>query len=374
MSSPRQRLGALLSLGWALQGQYEPFGEPRRTRGLPRIGWSDLVAVAVELGVAPALWCAAREVGDALPAQVAHELRDHYRANTLRNSRFRRQLTEAVHALNAAGIEPLLFKGGLQLVDGTAGLGQRWMSDIDLAVPQQMWERAVDALRAIGYRQAPGAPFDHIHELPLARLHTPGLLDLHARIGSAPVVNSVLPLSEAWSASSELSFGGAQARALSPTHQVLQNVLHAAIQDLNHVVGGLPLRQLVELARLADVQRSTVDWTAIQAQMQAHGLSRVFEDHLWLAHRLVGMDIPRARSAGAGARFHEARVLTSFALGWPAEAQRNLRFAFGREYLDWLYEHGDRPVSLTGARVRHAALTLRRDGRQVVRQALQRRI
>ncbi|MGH2881162.1 MAG: hypothetical protein ACRDPA_00425, partial [Solirubrobacteraceae bacterium] len=109
--------------------------------------------------------------------------------------------------------------------------------------------------------------------------------------------------------------------------------------------------------------------------MHAHGLGRVLRDHLWLAHKLVGMDLPSCTSeGGAHARIHEAQVLLGFGLVWPPELQRNVRLAFGRAYLDWKYEHDDRPLKLAQARVRHASAVLRRDREAVLGKVLRRRI
>jgi hypothetical protein len=328
----------------------------------------------MELAVAPALWCAVRQIEPALPADMTDKLRDQHRATAVQNLRFRHRLVEVVETLNAAGISPLLFKGGLQLVDGTTdSLGDRWMVDLDIAVRAEDMESALEALRGVGYEPMPGKPFMHPHELPLAHLRGPGPIDLHVELGLPPIA-SVLPMADAWASSSELSFDGARARALSPTHQVLHNVMHSAIEDVDHAVAGLPLRQLLTLARLARVHQSAVDWTAIQAQMEASDLSSVLADHLWLAHRLAGLELPDGSWGGLGARLHEALVLASFGLGWPADLQRNVRRGFGRDYLDALYAHGDRPLKLAGARVRHAAHVLRRDGRGAVRDALERKV
>ena len=51
---------------------------------------------------------------------------------------------------------------------------------------------------------------------------------------------------------------------------------------------------------------------------------------------------------------------------WPA--QRSLRYAFGRAYLDSLYHHDNEPLKLAWARVRHAVITAQRDRRVVMRQ------
>jgi Uncharacterised nucleotidyltransferase len=332
-----------------------------------------VLGVARELWVLPSLGYVVRDGRSPLPAPAAELLRDYYRENVLRNLRFRRQLIEAVHALDEAGIVPLLFKGALQLVDGTDERpGYRGMGDLDLAVPTGALASAGEALGGIGYRPDRTWVLLHPHVLPMTKRGEPGAVELHVELGS-PRTATVLPMAAAWSDSTELSFEGVQARALSPTHQVLHSVLHASVQDLGHAVAALPLRQLLTLAHLGRVHGAAVDWDAIRARMDAHGLARVFRDHVWLAHRLAGLALPAGAWGGAGERRHELRVLANFGLGWPAHVHRNLLDAFDRGYLDALYAHGDRPVKLARAWGRHAAHLLRRDGRDVMRRGLARR-
>jgi hypothetical protein len=374
MTAPSRRVATLLCLSRALKG--EPTGIEQKKAGYRQpISWSEVVALASELLVTPSLWCAVAQLDDdTLRAPVAEELRDHYRSNTVRNLRLRHQLTGAVQALNAAGIVPLLFKGALVLVDGKpGGLGERFMADLDVVVPADGISGAVDALRPIGFRPVSGKPFQFPHEVPL--VHSGVWIELHVELGSRPI-SAVLPAAEVWAESTEWIFaqGRARARAPSATHQVLHNVLHSAVQDLEHAVAGLPLRQLLTLGRLVGVHGSSVDWRAVSRRMQAHGLTNELRDHLWLAHRLTGMPLPGGSYGTIGARSHEARVLASFGLGWPPELQRNLRFAFRREYLDTLYSHGNRPSRLALARARHAVRVLRQDGRGALREAVERKV
>jgi Uncharacterised nucleotidyltransferase len=357
--SPRRRVRALLSLCRILQSP--PRGWPETS------DWDDVLSVARELWVLPSLGYALRDV----PA--AELPREYYRENTLRNLRFRHQLIEAGQALNQAGIQPLLFKGALALVDGTvASPGYRGLGDLDLAVPTDALGIAADALGELGYAPDRTWVLLHPHVLPMTKRRVPGAIELHVELGS-PRTAAVLPMAAAWSDSTEISFEGVRARALSPTHQVLHSVLHASVQDLGHAVAALPLRQLLTLAHLGRVHGSAVDWNAIRGQMDAHGLAKVFRDHVWLAHRLAGLALPDGSWGGRGERRHELRVLANFGLGWPAHVHRNLLDAFDRGYLDALYAHGDRPVKLARAWGRHAAHLLRRDGLGVVRRGLARR-
>lgn len=370
VSSPRRRLASLRLLVAVLAGEEPHHGSVRAPGTVAE--WERVVQLADELGIGPALWRAASHRGD-VPSPVTEGLRDRYRANTIRNARLRRQLRETVEALNRVGIEPLLIKGALQLCDGTLpAAGERWMEDLDIVVPRDGGARTERALNDLGYEANGGKPFLHPHELPFFRARTAGPIEVHIELGSDPIP-TVLPVAQAWARSTPLSLEGARARAMCPTDQVLHNVLHSSVQDFNHATGGLPGRQLLVLASLTRAHGSSVDWEAIQRRMHAYELSDALNGYVWLAHRFTGIPLP-AGEWPAPSRRREARILSSFALGWPADVQRNLRYAFGRTYLDSLYGHADRPGRLTVARVRHAVTLMRRSGRSTIDHALVRKI
>lgn len=362
------RVATLLSLCRSLRGDAGPHG--RRSVVGPAV-----VRLAIELGVAPALWCAVKCSGQEISPAEAKRLHELYRDNSLRNLRLRSEVIAAVRALNRARIGPLLIKGALELVEGSwERLGERWIGDIDLAVPAAELAGALDALDGIGYRRADAKPFLHPHEVPLVRDRSVAPIEVHGEIGTSRLA-PVLPAAEAWSRSVALSFDGAQARGLSPTDQVLHCILHSAVQDRSHAVGEIPLGKLLILSRLVRAHGAAIDWIRIRDRMAAHGLSRELTAHLWLAQDLVGMPSPDgANAATSAARLHELRALISFGLPQLIELQRNVRFVFGPEYLRWLYSYGERPWSLGMARARHIYGVVRRDRFAVMRQAAERKM
>lgn len=372
MGSARRRIDAVRFLGALFGGEPPAAPGVRRGRRWPSDPdrWDSILAVAGELRVSPALWPSLAPRSRELPSAVVEAARREHLANTGRNLRLRRELEDALVALNDAGIVPMLFKGSAWLVArGRLAPGERWMVDLDLAIPAGTEQVAVSALSGLGYVAEPGRPFLHPHELPLVRPGACGPIELHVELGSPPVP-AVLPAREAWAASSEVSLGSGRARVLSPSHEVIHSVLHSAVQDLHDAAGGLPLRQLLTLAELAHVHGSSIDWPLVARRFDAHGLGRTLQSHLWLAHRYAGLALPGGIRPGRRAVWHELRVLVSFGLGWPAQLIRNVRFAFGRDYLDSLYHHANRPLPLAVARVRHGVRLVRRDHHRVIREAV----
>ena len=367
--SPRRRVRALFDLCSVLSGPDGPADATRRARGLPPVAWAEVRVLADELAVTPSIWRALERLDIEPPQSELEVFRQHHCWNAARNVSFHHTLTEAVEALNAVDIVPLLFKGSLSLVDGSVDdVGRRFMADLDVAVPRGTLAEAVDALRAVGYEPLSRKPWEPVHDLPVVRRGTLEMIDLHVELGSQPV-ETVLPASAAWAASLELRFASAQARGLSPTHQVFHCILHSALQDVHHASAGLPLRHLLTLAQLARAHRSAVDWSEIDTRAENHGVSEVVRDHLWLAHRLAGLSLPPGRGDGVRPRLHELRVLANFSLGWPADLHRNLHLAFGSAHLDSLYAHGGSPLRLAAARARHAVQMLQRDWRGSSRKA-----
>jgi Uncharacterised nucleotidyltransferase len=67
--------------------------------------------------LAPTPWSRLRAegLGEALPPEAAAYLCRSHAVNTVRNKRIKAQLADAVRALNARGVEPVLLKGAVDL-------------------------------------------------------------------------------------------------------------------------------------------------------------------------------------------------------------------------------------------------------------------
>jgi len=348
------RLRRLESL-WLLSGL---LGTRTSPHGV--IGWRDVIRLSDEHGLTPALAVALDgNTAVRVPQAVRRRILLAHRRNVARNLLLRRESTEAISALNERGVEPLLFKGALYLVEGTFAPGVRFMGDIDIVVPEASMRPATDALRSLGYAAAPGKPFLHPHELPFVRPGAQAPIEVHADLGSSRVA-SALPLAHAWAASRIFDDSGLRYRGLSRTDAVVHNVLHAQVQDLNHAVHGIALRQLHTLAGLERAWGAEIDWAAARARLGSHGLGGVYDGYILLAHRLFGMPLPAGVTPTRDSRYH--LCLAAFQMGWPADVQRNLRYALGSDYMEHLYGCAGHPLGLTRARARHLLSLVRARG------------
>jgi hypothetical protein len=340
------------------------------------IEWTGVTALARRLLLVPALWCAVARAGliDEVPEPVAARLRQAHRQNIARNAMFRAQLETAVQALNQAGIRPVLFKGSLYLFDGTfLDAGERTQWDLDLAVSPEELTSAVTALNAIGYRPKPTRPFATPHELPLRADHQLGDLELHSSLGSPPIPD-VLPMDMARMTGTPLEAGSARALGLCPTDSVIHNVLHAQLQDLNHACGGIAVRQLHTLTRLTQAHAERIDWPRVWHAFEAHRLTGVLQAYLHQAETLLRASVPPGPQSRRPAAAHHLFCLACWELGWPTDVLRNLRFAFGREYLSATYDRPDPGGWLIRLRAAHALQLLHSRGRTVLRDATVRRV
>ena len=354
MRSPRRRLRALRTLGRALVA---PEDAPARDDP----SWRDIKAAAREHGLLGALH-------GALPGD--DEVIAAHRSTLGRNLVARRQLRDVIAAFHDAHVDVLLFKGSQYLCDGTVtDLGSRSMADIDLAVPDDQVATASEVLLQLGYTAAPVRPFEFPHETPF--VGPPGAvlpIELHVDLGSPPIPD-VVPTDRAWAGAVPVDVDGVTVRALSIEDALVHHVLHAQVQDLNHAVAGLPVRQLHTFALLA--RRDDLPWGAVRDRLDDAGFGAAWRAYAALAKWVFGVDVPVPGSDGRRAQVDRALALASFAAGeWPSDVLRNLRFALGADYLDATYDLGGDRRRLPAARARHLWLTARSSGRDVITAAL----
>lgn len=324
--------------------------------GLP---WPDLLGFAKRELLAPTLWVRLGERGlvGVLPPEVAAALRRSHAVNAARNARIRAELLQGVEALNAAGVEPVVLKGAVDLVvPRYADPGARILRDIDLFVPSSALRSAVAALEAIGFVEAPLEATKFVtYYADLTRKGNLVGIDLQFYISGQ---RDLLTPEEALAGSVAHEVDGVRLRTLSPDHQIIHNLLHSEVQDRGSDAGLVWLRQLLDLVALRQVYNEAVDWEAIQTHFASRRFPRLLAKRLYMAQGLLEVPLPDTVAPSMAARFHYERCLLQMRWRWLERAsalQATLASAFDPRLIDVIYGSGHRGWRTGLQRVFHGA-------------------
>jgi Uncharacterised nucleotidyltransferase len=357
-------IGDLLLLGRCL-GVDESGGVLNALReelGVAGRDWRPLVALANRHQIVPALWLSLcrKRCQSVLPEDLQYYLAEILQRNARRNALLRQQACETVTALNGAGIQPIVLKGGLQLFESGFDRAGRIMADLDFLVPRSSFEAAVNALRRIGYSLL-GTTFNRSeHSLTLFRAGVLATIDLHRDLGPQ---RTLLPADAAITASVPLAIDGLELRSLSPTHRVLHAIVNASVNEPHYRMATIALCRLYELMLLSQRRTFAIDWNAVCRGMANEGLEHAVPALLCLTRQLLGMPLPAAIRETMHSRlyvrryFLQSRFMPLMVLG---RSWGRLTHTFARVRIDYFYPCGSSPWRLTVSRLRHAGTILHR--------------
>lgn len=143
-------------------------------------------------------------------------------------------ITPVLTALGASGVETLLLKGVPLALDYYRDLGARPMADVDVLVPYERLDAALDFLEAEGWRDL-GLHVTRERRRRsyhgAAMTHPDGrALDVHWHLALPFVLPGVEAESsdDFWAAAVPVTVGGVAMRALAPTDLLLHVVVHGA--------------------------------------------------------------------------------------------------------------------------------------------------
>jgi hypothetical protein len=219
--------------------------------------------------------------------------------NAERNRRLRAQLIEAISALNAAAIEPVLLKGAIHLFCGDeATVHSRMISDLDINIVPEKIAQAKAALVRLGYRET-----DNPREL--GRPQDVGVIELHER----PHVRSQHYLTGHLGASAPVvERDGVRARVPNPTAHATHLIVHDMIKEGDYWRLTINLRHLHDLANLA-VSAEGIDWHIVADALPGRAGKGALAVQLHALCKLFGIDTPSELRGGfLDKARHELRV------------------------------------------------------------------
>jgi putative nucleotidyltransferase-like protein len=276
--------------------------------GFPQFDWEALISVADRHLLLPALWkslCRAGLISELEP-DVRDFLNEIYSLNAGRNSRIKSQATEVVDAFSRAGIASMLLKGAVFLFEAAAeDLGERMMLDLDVLVPERDLTRSISLLQELGYAAIGNQELAH-HHPPLVRQGDIASVEVHWRVCEDP---NLLPAERVFSERMIVSAGSSRVSIPSPTHRIIHDLFHAAVQDGEFVGGVISLKALYDLIRIDGAHHASIDWERIDNSMRSSGFGRELEANIYLAERLFGWEGPSCIKPTWRAAVHYQRCL-----------------------------------------------------------------
>jgi hypothetical protein len=282
--------------------------------------WKSLLYMANLHFCSPLWFVRLREDGllSLLPNDLQTYLHHLHQANIERNEAFLNAIKEIYSILKDQQIPAILLKGGATLCDNLyEDKGARMMGDLDLLVKPQHAELVRNLLLQQGYKEQPdwftgcfrGYFNTYIrHHLPRqVKPGTPVAVDIHSltALGQA---GRVLQTDLAWKHKEIITWEGLNPALLIPTYRLVHNTVHSPVQDKMFITSNISLRDLAEFTYLVRRYESVINWREWLKKGSRQGLDREFRAYMTLAHRFMGMPIPKDVQKIYFEGFHAARI------------------------------------------------------------------
>ncbi|MGI9508909.1 MAG: nucleotidyltransferase family protein [Geminicoccaceae bacterium] len=214
-----------------------------------------------------------------LPEEFGFYVEFFHRQNRERNERLKRELLRVVTYLNGIGVEPLLLKGAIRLVDDLyPDLGWRFLRDLDLLVPADQVSQVADCLTSFGYRFTIDADYygdDHRHLPPLKRDDADTVVEIHTELLRAP---ALLSADSVLCRSHQVKLGDVLCRVPDRGDQLRHLIGHDRFDDELYRCGAFLLRSIFEIALIC---RDESSLEQLLSRCSGTGLARYAD--VWLA-------------------------------------------------------------------------------------------
>jgi len=233
-----------------------------------------------------------RHLTDQPDGELAHQVRNVLRFTWLRSQILVSSAANALAALDSAGVETMLIKGGAVLHHGGWQIAQRPMEDINVLVPLVAAAEAAEAMMAHGFHHPWARTLAVRPEHVCARLHSIRFagpmhaeVDLHWRA----LTESRRPGADEafWAHSESGELRGIPTRVLSLSDTLLQVIANGEAQS-----DGSAIQWAIDAVQL--IESDAIDWDYASAQAAAHGLAGTYYRGLEVLREFRPEQIPAA--------------------------------------------------------------------------------
>ena len=208
--------------------------------------------------------------------------------NGIRNRQIMSVVEDAGLALNESGITPVFFKGAAALLcDIYAEPSHRFLSDVDLLIPDILGDQAIEALENAGFIRTDSNDFVVPHCIEVMVCKRRGVaIDLHREI-LIPELQPILPCTDMLANIEKRRLPSGMVFAVpSPTHQAVINVAHGQLQDRSYLWNFQPLKYLYEFHLFEKRYQDAINWEEVTSRFATAGHRAPLELHRYQAASL----------------------------------------------------------------------------------------
>ncbi|WP_160173518.1 nucleotidyltransferase family protein [Thalassotalea sp. ND16A] len=200
-----------------------------------------------------------------------------------RNQAIKQEAIFACQILSDANIPVVMLKGGASIFNGVFNpISNRFMTDIDLLVPENLQQKASDTLISHGYAPDIGehdiAAVGHHHAPALTREGSKCSVELH-RWALKKSVSDVLATAEVWQQATPLALtDNLPVLQMAPSQQVILSIAHSELSHSGFSYQHIDWRQLLNLYALVNHYHQDIDWETVH-----HHFARCHNDTPYMA-------------------------------------------------------------------------------------------
>jgi hypothetical protein len=290
---------------WLLQREIEKAGWDVLTRRLQENGLLGFAYNAVKQ----------KKVNLLFPPEILSRWKKQSLLITINNSIYEQEAASVFEAFNQEGLKYVLMKGfvGMEELYGSRYI--RPISDLDILVASDQFQKAKDILSGLGYivkydevfrcfaQEFTEVDDNQLHEIPLVKKqgNIKLYIDLHRHVNrylEGSVVSALFPGHELpWlDHFDEIKLGKTAVRCMKQETQFLFAAHHYI---LHHMLGGT--KWLIDLCQFTVTAGKDLDWQWIAGQVKNKNLNKLLVLALYLARDLTGEEAALKKAAGSGA-------------------------------------------------------------------------
>lgn len=272
------------------------------------LDWVEIVGAANDQLVAPALYRRILQGGSAahVDADALEYLRTLDEANRERNRRIWTLFREVVVGMNAAGIVPLLLKGGNNLArHDDPGDYFRILVDVDILVTPQEQAVAERVFGDLGFGLVEGTQYEHSPG-SYWRRGNPAPVDLHTAL--PPQMSALLPAGKI-PRTILRERDGVQFLSPDDSLHILINIAHEMLHDRVLASGYTQMRYLLDLAEQIVDPQNMIDWGWLNSLRMHRGFRLAIDVQRLMLGYLFAVETRDLPAPGLAARLlHRRRV------------------------------------------------------------------